>query len=192
MRYPAECFPARSIAHFRFWVRVRYLHRVACCSFLHPPARAVLSKWDLVRDRRSILAAAQETLETSLPQVKGVPLVSVSGRTGDGVARLMSAVLAVYERWQRRVPTASLNRWLEEMVMRHPPPLAPGGRRLRLRYMTQAKGRPPTFVIFANRPSALADSYKRYLQNGLREAFDLDGVPIRIRLRKSENPYART
>jgi GTP-binding protein len=151
-----------------------------------------LSKWDLVRDRRSILAAARETLETSLPQVKGVPLVTVSGRTGDGVARLMSAVLAVYERWQRRVPTASLNRWLDEMVMRHPPPLAPGGRRLRLRYMTQAKGRPPTFVIFANRPSALAESYQRYLQNGLREAFDLDGVPIRIRLRKSENPYART
>ena len=148
-----------------------------------------LSKWDLVEDRRQTLAAAREALATSLPQVRGVPLIAISGLTGDGIARLMAAVLQVYERWQRRVPTAALNRWLEEALERHPPPLAPGGRRQRLRYMTQSKARPPTFLIFANRPRNVPDAYRRYLQNGLRDAFDLDGVPIRLQFRKTDNPY---
>ena len=149
-----------------------------------------LSKWDAVADRRQAMAEAKRTVEESLPQLKGVPLVAVSGLTGAGVERLMQAVVEVYERWQRRVPTAALNRWLAEAVARHPPPSAPGGRRLRLRYMTQSKGRPPTFVLFANRPDALTEAYRRYLQNGLREAFGLDGVPIRIHCRKGDNPYA--
>jgi GTP-binding protein len=150
----------------------------------------VLSKWDLVEKPGPTLRAAGEVLERSLPQVKGVPLVTVSGLTGKGTRRLMAAVEEIYRRWQTRLATAVLNRWLEEVVARHPPPMASGGRRTRLRYMTQAKARPPTFVIFTNRPDALPDSYLRYLQNGLREAFDLAGVPIRIHLRKRENPYA--
>jgi GTP-binding protein len=119
-----------------------------------------------------------------------VPLVAVSGLTGAGIDRLMQAVFDAYERWQTRVPTAALNRWLAEAVARHPPPMAPGGRRLRLRYATQSKARPPTFVVFANRPEVLPEAYVRYLQNGLREAFGLQGVPIRIHFRKSDNPYA--
>jgi GTP-binding protein len=149
-----------------------------------------LSKWDLVEKPGPTWKAATEVVERSLPQVKGVPLVTVSGLTGEGTGRLMAAVTEIHERWRQRLPTAALNRWLEDMVVRHPPPMAPGGRRLRLRYMTQAKARPPTFVIFANRPEALPESYRRYLQNGLREAFDLTGTPIRIHCRKGGNPYA--
>jgi GTP-binding protein len=150
----------------------------------------VLSKWDLVEDRSAMLSVARELADNSLSQVKGVPIVTVSGLTGAGVDRLLQSVFDVYERWQRRVATAALNRWLAEAVGRHPPPMAPGGRRLRLRYMTQSKARPPTFIVFANRPEAVADAYVRYLQNGLREAFGLDGVPIRMHFRKSDNPYA--
>jgi GTPase len=149
-----------------------------------------LSKWDAVADRRQAMEQARRAVAESLPQLKGVALVTVSGLTGAGVEALMRAVVDTYERWQHRVPTAALNRWLADAVARHPPPAAPGGRRLRLRYMTQSKARPPTFVIFANRPDALTEAYRRYLQNGLREAFDLDGVPIRIHTRKSDNPYA--
>ena len=148
-----------------------------------------LNKWDEVEDRAAALREFRLRLGEELPQVRGVALVPVSARTGDGMDRLMRAVLQAHDVWNRRVPTARLNEWLQEMVTRHPPP-APAGRRLRLRYMTQVKTRPPTFVLFAPRAPELPDAYTRYLVNGLREAFDLPGTPIRLTLRRGRNPYA--
>ena len=116
-------------------------------------------------------------------------MVAVSALRGDNLDRLLDAVFSAYEVWNRRVPTAALNRWLAAMVERHPPP-APGGRRIKLRYMPQAKTRPPSFAIFCSRPQALPDSYLRYLENALRDDFDLPGTPSRIALRKGQNPYA--
>ena len=151
----------------------------------------VLNKWDLVTEKRETLRDLEDRLLHSLAQLRGVPVVTLSGLTGAGLNRLMPAVVDIYERWQTRVTTAQLNRWLAAMTDRHPPPLGPQGRRIRLRYATQAKARPPTFIIFTNTPEALPDSYSRYLQNGLRETFALEGVPIRIHLRKGKNPYAQ-
>ncbi len=148
-----------------------------------------VNKWDLVSDPTATLRRLRDRIETSLPQVRGVPLVTVSARTGAGINRLMEAVLAAYDVWNRRISTGQLNRWLAEMVERHPPPMV-AGRPLRLRYATQVKRRPPTFVLFTTRPAEVPDAYLRYLVNGLREAFDLPGVPIRLTLRKGRNPYA--
>jgi GTP-binding protein len=148
-----------------------------------------LNKWDLIEDRDAALAELREKAERLLPQLRGIPLVPVSGLTGAGVDRLLKAVVETYDTWNRRIPTAALNRWLAEAVERHAPP-AVSGRRIRLRYMTQAKARPPTFVAFCSRPEALPDAYRRYLINGLRDSFDLNGVPIRLLLRKGDNPYA--
>jgi GTP-binding protein len=148
------------------------------------------NKWDAVKDPNATLAALQEAVERLLPQIRGVAFVPVSARTGHNLDRLMNAVLKSYEVWQRRISTAKLNRWLAEVVERHQPP-APGGRRIKLRYMTQVKGRPPTFVVFCSMPEHLPDSYTRYLINSLRETFDLWGTPIRLQLRKGENPYAQ-
>ncbi len=148
-----------------------------------------LNKWDLIENRAAALREFRARLEEELPQVRGVALVPVSAATGFGTEALMEAVLAAHDVWNRRVPTARLNDWLREMVERHPPP-APGGRRLRLRYITQVKARPPTFVLFAPRAPELPDAYARYLVNGLREAFDLPGTPIRLTLRRGANPYA--
>jgi GTP-binding protein len=142
----------------------------------------------VVENRAMALKDLEERLEKSLPQVRGVAVVTFSAITGRHVDRLMPAVIQAYERWNKRIPTAGLNRWLEDVTERHPPPLA-AGRRLRLRYMTQAKARPPTFAIFANKPGDLPESYTRYLINGLRETFDLPGVPIRIHLKRGKNPY---
>lgn len=147
-----------------------------------------VNKWDLVADRARALAALQERLEKSLPQVRGLAIVPLSGLTSWHVERLMPAVLQAFERWNRRVPTSRLNRWLAAAVENHPPP-AVAGRRLRLRYAVQVKARPPTIAIFANHVEALPAAYLRYLANGLRETFDLPGVPIRFHLRKGENPY---
>ncbi|RXF74793.1 ribosome biogenesis GTPase Der [Hansschlegelia zhihuaiae] len=149
-----------------------------------------LNKWDLVEARGVELAAAREKLDRLLPQVKGAELVPLSGETGEGVDKLMAAVLRAHEVWNRRVPTAALNRWLEATLERHPPP-AVAGKRIKLRYATQAKARPPSFVLFGTRTSDLPASYARYLVNGLREAFDLPGAPIRLTFRASENPYDR-
>jgi GTP-binding protein len=125
-----------------------------------------------------------------LPQVKGVPLVPVSSLSGKGLDGLMQSVFEVYDLWNRRVPTRALNRWLEEVVEAHAPP-AVSGRRLKLRYLTQSNARPPTFVLFCSRPKAVPDAYVRYLVNGLRKAFGLDGVPIRLHLRGGANPYVK-
>ena len=148
-----------------------------------------VNKWDACTDRQAALGQVRDRLERSLPQVRGIPLVTGSARRGENLERLRDAGLGAYEVWNRRVPTPALNRWLAGATQAHPPP-APGGRRIKLRYMTQASARPPTFAIFCSRPKDLPDSYLRYLENGLREAFDLPGTPIRMNLRKGENPYA--
>jgi GTP-binding protein len=149
-----------------------------------------VNKWDLVREHDKRLAELREMCQRLLPQVRGVALVTVSALSGKGLDRLMDAVFAADEVWNRRLPTHLLNQWLGAAVDAHPPP-AVSGRRIKLRYMTQANARPPTFVVFCSRPKALPDSYVRYLVNGLREAFDLPGVPIRLNLRKGTNPYAK-
>jgi len=149
-----------------------------------------VNKWDLVREREERLAELREACQRLLPQVKGVALVMVSALSGKGLDKLMDAVLAADEVWNRRLPTHLLNQWLGAAVDAHTPP-AVAGRRIKLRYMTQANARPPTFVVFCSQPKALPDSYVRYLVNGLREAFDLPGVPIRLNLRKGANPYAK-
>jgi GTP-binding protein len=148
-----------------------------------------VNKWDQVEDRRDTLRTLAESVERLLPQIRGVPLIPVSALHGQGLGKLMNAVFEVYDIWNRRVPTAALNRWLEEVVTHHPPP-AVSGKRIRLRFMTQPNARPPTFVVFCSRPEKLPDAYRRYLVNGLREAFDLPGVPVRLNLRKGKNPYA--
>ncbi|HLB79121.1 MAG TPA: ribosome biogenesis GTPase Der, partial [Dongiaceae bacterium] len=147
------------------------------------------NKWDLVMDKTAALARLRDRIETSLPQLRGLRPVTISALAGKNLDRLLDAVLAAYELWNRRVPTAALNRWLGDAVEAHPPPLV-AGRRLKLRYGAQIKTRPPTFALFVSRPEKLPDSYSRYLVNSLRDSFDLPGVPIRLQLRKGKNPYA--
>ena len=147
-----------------------------------------LNKWDLVDEPAALLKHLRDRLSVSLPQLQGVAVVPVSGLTGFGLDALMKAVAAAGEVWNRRVATADLNRWLATVQQRHPPPLV-AGRRLRLRYVTQVNTRPPTFALFASKPSELPDSYRRYLVNALRREFDLPGTPIRMMLRKGKNPY---
>lgn len=149
-----------------------------------------VNKWDLVRERDQRRNELREACLRLLPQVKGVALVPVSAMSGRGVDKVMNAVLAADELWNRRIPTHALNKWLGAALDAHPPP-AISGRRVKLRYMTQANARPPTFVVFCSQPKALPASYSRYLVNGLRESFDLPGVPIRLNLRKGKNPYAK-
>ena len=147
-----------------------------------------LNKWDLVADRPGLLKELQEDAARLLPQVRGVPLVPVSGLAGEGLDRLMGAVMRAAEIWSRHVPTAKLNQWLAEALAAHPPP-AVSGRRIKIRYATQAKTRPPHFAVFGNQLAALPASYTRYLVNGIRDAFDLPGVPIRLSLRTGRNPF---
>jgi len=149
-----------------------------------------VNKWDLEDEKQDKLRELKEEFARLLPQLKGAPLVTISAKTGRGLDRLRGAVIRAHEVWNRRVPTAQLNRWLGEMVEAHPPP-APGGRRIRLRYMTQVKTRPPGFVVMCSHPEKLPDSYRRYLVNGLREDFDMPGTPIRLTLRSQaeKNPY---
>jgi GTPase len=147
-----------------------------------------MNKTDLMQ-RRPAAAKLRQEVDHWLPQVKGVPIVAVSGLYGEGLDRLMQAVVAAYDVWNRRVPTATLNRWLAGVVSAHPPP-AVSGRRLKLNYMTQPKARPPSFVVFASRADALPEDYRRYLINGLRETFGLPGTPIRLTIREKANPYA--
>ena len=149
-----------------------------------------VSKWDLAERRPGAITRLRSETDHLLPQVKGAPVVAVSGFTGDGVDRLMQAILDAHAVWNRRVPTNALNRWFGEALAAHPPPAA-AGRALKLNYMTQVKTRPPTFVVFGSRAGAVPDAYRRYLVNGLRETFDLPGTPVRLSLREKANPYAR-
>jgi GTP-binding protein len=148
-----------------------------------------MSKADLLAPRPGAMARLRQETDHWLPQVKGAPVVAVSGLTGDGLDRLMQAVLDAHAVWNRRVATNLLNRWLSAALAQHPPP-AVAGRRLKLNYLTQIKARPPSFVLFCTRADAVPDAYRRYLVNGLREAFDLPGTPIRLTLREKDNPFA--
>ena len=149
-----------------------------------------INKWDLVKQKQSALTKLKEDATRLLPQLRGIQLVPVSAVNGVGLDRLMAAVIETDAIWNRRIGTADLNIWLENAVAEHSPPAA-SGRRIRLRYMTQPKTRPPTFVIFCSRPEALPTAYQRYLVNGLRETFGLAGVPIRLLLRRGDNPYVK-
>ena len=149
-----------------------------------------VNKSDIVESGARSVRNLREQVDHLLPQVKGAPVVPVSALTGQGLDRLMQAVIDAHIVWNRRVETSALNRWLAEVVSSHPPP-AVSGRRMRLDYMTQPKSRPPTFVLFMSRPEAMPDAYRRYLVNSLREQFDLPGTPIRLTLREKKNPYAR-
>ena len=151
----------------------------------------VLNKWDAVPDRNAARKAATERLEESLAQMKGIPLVTLSALTGAGIDRLLPAVRAAHAVWNTRIPTGELNRWFERALARHPPPMV-SGRRLKLRYVTQAKARPPTFITFGTRAEKIPDDYQRYLVNSLRESFELPGTPIRLELRGTKNPYAES
>jgi len=147
-----------------------------------------LNKWDLAKNKTRLALELQEKTEQLLPQVRGVPFVRFSALSGKGLENLMPAVEKVYEDWNAKVKTPELNQWLSEVVQRHPPP-AVQGKHIRLRYMTQTKSRPPTFVLFASRASRLPESYKRYIVNSLRASFGFDGVPIRLQVRGGKNPY---
>ncbi|MBC6715879.1 ribosome biogenesis GTPase Der [Aurantimonas sp. DM33-3] len=147
------------------------------------------NKWDMIEDRQEVLADLREKTDRLLPQARGIRAITVSGETGEGVERLMKAIVDTHEVWNKRISTAKLNQWLDRMVTRHSPP-AVAGRRINIKYMTQVKSRPPTFMISTSRPDALNASYTRYLINGLRESFGLFAVPIRLGLRKPDNPYA--
>jgi GTPase len=148
-----------------------------------------VNKWDLMGRQSKLVAALRTDADHLLPQVKGMPIVAVSGLMGEGIDRLMSAIEDAYAIWNRRVPTASLNRWFEQAVDANPPP-AVSGRRLKLNYITQAKARPPSFVLFCSRADAVPESYLRYLVNSMREFFELPGTPVRITLREKANPFA--
>jgi len=148
-----------------------------------------VNKWDLMGRQSKLVAALRTDADHLLPQVKGMPIVAVSGLMGEGIDRLMSAIEEAYAIWNRRVPTASLNRWFEQAVDANPPP-AVSGRRLKLNYITQAKARPPSFVLFCSRADAVPESYLRYLVNSMRQFFELPGTPVRITLREKANPFA--
>jgi GTP-binding protein len=148
-----------------------------------------VNKWDLMGQKSNLVSALRADADHLLPQVKGMPIVAVSGLMGEGIDRLMRAIEDAYAVWNRRVPTASLNRWFEQAVDANPPP-AVSGRRLKLNYITQAKARPPSFILFCSRADAVPQSYLRYLVNSLREFFELPGTPVRITLREKDNPFA--
>ena len=170
------------------------LHKqdLAIARLIAEEGRAVVigaNKWDAVRDRQGAATAIDDRLEISLAQLRGVPVVHMSGLHGRGLAKMMGAADEMYGLWNTRIATGRLNRWLEGMLEAHPPPLVEG-RRLRIRYMTQIKTRPPTFALFVSRPADLPESYLRYLTTGLRNDFGLWGVPVRMVMRKGDNPYA--
>lgn len=147
-----------------------------------------VNKWDLVEDKNKLLADIRETVATKLSQVQGVAIVTLSARSGRGLDRLQQAVLAAHEVWNRRISTHKLNQWLEGALQTHAAPAAKG-RRIKIRYMTQANARPPTFIAFTSQSGGLPQSYIKYLTNSLRKAFDLPGTPIRLQLRQTHNPF---
>ncbi|MCX7865303.1 MAG: ribosome biogenesis GTPase Der, partial [Novosphingobium sp.] len=149
-----------------------------------------INKWDVAENASALFNGIRHALDDGLAQLRGVPLLAVSARTGKGLDDMLRAAFAIREAWSRRVPTSALNRWFEDAIAANPPP-APGGKRIRLRYITQARVRPPTFILFGTRLELLPKSYQRYLVNGIRRALGFDGVPIRLHLRSARNPYAR-
>jgi GTP-binding protein len=166
---------------------------LALADLVYREGRAMViavNKWDLIEDKQKTLADLKQKCEELLPQARGIPLVTISGMQGRNIDRLMNAIFAIERSWNTHLSTAKLNRWLGAVVERHPPP-AVSGRRLKLRYMTQAKMRPPSFIIFASRSDAMPTSYLRYLTNSMRETFDMPGTPIRLWLRSGKNPYAK-
>ena len=148
-----------------------------------------VNKWDIA-NRKEVLDKLNYKLETSLTQAEGIPTVTISALKKENLDKLMRAVFKVYDRWTKRIPTAPLNQWFADILDNNPPPLGKNKRRIKLRYITQAKSRPPSFYIFSSNPEGLPDSYLRYLINSLRETFDLRGIPIRMTVRKTGNPYA--
>jgi GTP-binding protein len=148
-----------------------------------------VNKWDLMERAPSAIGKLRESADHLLPQVRGAPVVAISGLMGEGVDRLIGAIEKAYATWNKRIPTSALNRWFEQATRNNPPP-AVSGRRLKLNYVTQTKARPPSFVVFCSRADAVPQSYLRYLTNTLREAFDLPGTPVRITLREKANPFA--
>ena len=164
---------------------------LSLCNLVAQEGRAVvlgLSKWDLVEEKQKKLKDVTSDLEDVLPEIRGVPIVTLSAKQERGLDKLLGAVMGAMEKWNSRIPTSPLNRWLEAAIARNPPP-APSGRRIKIRYATQANARPPTFAIFGNQLSKLPESYVRYLMNGLRKDFGLWGVPIRFSLRGGKNPF---
>jgi len=143
----------------------------------------------MVERKPNLISQLRSDADHWLPQVKGAPIVAVSGLMGEGIDRLMKAIEDAYAVWNRRISTSALNRWFEQAIAANPPP-AVSGRRLKLNYITQTKARPPSFVLFCSRADAVPESYLRYLVNSMREAFDLPGAPIRITLREKANPFA--
>jgi GTP-binding protein len=148
-----------------------------------------LNKWDLIEDKQATLVKLREECERLLPQLRGVPLVTISGLQGRNIDRLMQAVFKIEQAWNTHISTAKLNRWLYGVIEKHPPP-AVSGRRIKMRYMTQAKMRPPSYIIFGNKADAVPMSYQRYLINSMRETFAMPGTPIRLWMRTGKNPYA--
>lgn len=148
-----------------------------------------VNKWDIA-NRAEALKRLNDKLQTSLTQVTGIPTVTISALKNEGLDKLMGAVFKVYDRWNARIPTAPLNKWFSDVQQQNTPPLGKNKRRIKLKYITQAKTRPPSFYIFSSNPEGLPDSYLRYLTNSLRDTFNMGGVPIRITVRKSDNPYA--
>jgi GTPase len=164
---------------------------LALCDLVAQEGRAVvlaLSKWDLVEEKQKKLKDVQSDLEDVLPEIRGVPVVTISAKQERGLDKLLDAVFGAMEKWNSRISTSQLNRWLEAAIARNPPP-APSGRRIKIRYATQANARPPTFAVFGNQLAKLPESYTRYLMNGLRKDFELWGVPIRFSMRGGKNPF---
>ena len=149
-----------------------------------------VNKWDIA-NREEVLQKLNYKLQTSLTQASGIPTVTISALRKENLDKLMRAVFKIFDRWNTRIPTSPLNQWFADVMSENPPPLGKNKRRIKLRYITQAKNRPPSFVIFSSNPEGLPDSYLRYLTNSLRETFDLGGIPIRINVRKTGNPYAQ-
>ena len=150
-----------------------------------------LNKWENTENQPAVLKELKARMGESLQQVKNIPVVPISAKSGFGLDRLMTEVFHMYDLWNRRIPTHKLNTFLDELKQAHPTPLARNGRRVPMKYMTQVNARPPTFVIFTSNPDSLPDSYMRYVSNGLRSVFGIEGVPIRIYLRKRENPFEK-
>ena len=149
-----------------------------------------VNKWDVEKNKQEKLRNMREAFQRLLPELRGAPLVTISAKNGRGIDRLNSEIMKSHKIWNKRIATSPLNIWLSEMIAAHPPP-APNGKRIKLRYITQAKSRPPGFVVMCSNPSKLPTSYSRYLVNGLREAFDLPGTPIRLTMRSQadKNPF---